>query len=476
MIEPDEKIVEEIVADYEQVSGSRGIWESHWQDIAERVFPAQKDLFFNGGINNQNKGARKNQFMYDSTAAVGLSRFTAILTSLLTPDNAVWHRVRASDRSLMRDHDVAVWFDNVNQILWDRRRAPTANFAGQNIQVYQSLGAFGTGSLLIEDDLANYGWRYRALPIAQTYFRENAQGQIDTMIRGFEVTARQFLQKWPNAPDEVKVAAEQTKGGRDRTWLIIHCVKPQSDYDPNRLDIRGKKWSSHYVCRQTKTLLEVGGYRAFPVAVGRYEQAPGEVYGRSPAMMVLPSIKTLNEMKKTMLKQGHRVVDPVLLAHDDGIMDAFSLRPGALNFGAVNADGRPLVQSLQTGSLAAGQEMMDAEAKVINDAFLVNLFQILIETPRMTATEVLERTREKGILLAPTIGRQQSEYLGPLIERELDIAASMGILPPMPPLLQEAQGDYRIEYENPISRHARAEEAVGLNTTMQQTLEIVNAT
>ena len=40
--------------------------------------------------------------------------------------------------------------------------------------------------------------------------------------------------------------------------------------------------------------------------------------------------------------------------------------------------------------------------------------------PQMTATEVIERTNEKGILLAPTIGRQQSEYLGPMIERELD--------------------------------------------------------
>lgn len=43
---------------------------------------------------------------------------------------------------------------------------------------------------------------------------------------------------------------------------------------------------------------------------------------------------------------------------------------------------------------------------------LVTLFQILTETPQMTAAEVVERTNEKGILLAPTVGRQQSEYLG----------------------------------------------------------------
>ena len=47
---------------------------------------------------------------------------------------------------------------------------------------------------------------------------------------------------------------------------------------------------------------------------------------------------------------------------------------------------------------------MDEERSLINDAFLVSLFQILTETPNMSATEVIERTNEKGILLAPTVG------------------------------------------------------------------------
>jgi hypothetical protein len=138
-------------------------------------------------------------------------------------------------------------------------------------------------------------------------------------------------------------------------------------------------------------------------------------------MLVLPSLKVLNEEKKTVLKQGHRVVDPVLLAHDDGVLDNFSMRGGALNYGGVTAEGRPLVHTLPTGNIAIGKELMDDERMVINDAFLVTLFQILTETPEMTATEVIERTREKGALLSPTMGRQQSEYIGPMIEREVDL-------------------------------------------------------
>src|ERR1700692_2198488 len=104
---------------------------------------------------------------------------------------------------------------------------------------------------------------------------------------------------------------------------------------------------------------------------------------------------------------------------------------------------------------------MDMERALVNDAFLVTLFQILTESPQMTATEVIERTQEKGILLAPTVGRQQSERLGPQIHRELDVLASQGLLLPMPPALREAKGAYSIVYTSPLSRAMREQEAAG---------------
>ena len=192
-------------------------------------------------------------------------------------------------------------------------------------------------------------------------------------------------------------------------------------------------------------------------------------------MMVLPSLKTLNAQKATFLKQGHRAADPVLLTGDDGIVD-FSLRPGALNKGGMTADGKPMVSVLPHGDIQITKEMMADEKGIINDAFLVTLFQILTETPQMTATEVIERTNEKGILLAPTIGRQQSEYLGPLIDRELDLCSQMRLLPPMPPQLKEARGGYNACYTSPISRAMRAQEAAGFMRVVENLKEIVAVT
>jgi hypothetical protein len=192
-------------------------------------------------------------------------------------------------------------------------------------------------------------------------------------------------------------------------------------------------------------------------------------------MMVLPALKTLNAQKTVFLKQGHLAGDPVLLLADDGLMN-MEKRPGGMVAGGTNADGKPLVNVLPTGEIQITKEMMAEEKSLINDAFLVTLFQILTETPQMTATEVIERTNEKGILLAPTVGRQQSEYLGPLIDRELDLLVQQRLLPPMPPRLQEARGEYQVVYTSPISRAMKAQEAAGFIRTVETVKELVNIT
>jgi hypothetical protein len=469
-----ESIAEEIVEYFSKIESDRGTWESHWTEIAERVLPAHSPLFQDRG--RRSPGEKRTEHLFDSTAAVALKRFGAILDSLLTPRNQTWHRLVPSDPYLSKDRQTRLWFEEVNRLLFKHRYAPMANFSSQNQQNYLSLGAYGTGCVFTDQLVGAPGLRYRNIHLGEIYFCENHQGLVDRAYRNFDLTARQLMKHptWKDKlPDSVKGKAE---ANGEQCFEVIHCVMERQDLDPARKDYRGKKYASYYVLRDGMVLLEEGGYDSFPYAISRYEQLSGEVYGRSPAMDVLPAIKTLNEQKKTMLKQGHRAVDPVLLAHDDGVIDGFSLKPGALNLGAVSAEGRALVQALPVGNISVGKEMMDDERSIINDSFLVSIFQILVENPQMTATEVMERTREKGILLAPTIGRQQSEYLGPLIDRELDVLAIQGILPPMPQALLQAKGEYRTEYDSPISRAQRAEEASGIMRTVEQALQVVNVT
>lgn len=477
-IQDDGEIAEKIVKEWGLLFGQRGNWESHWQEIAERIWPAQSKLFQNR-LQNLTQGEKRNEYVFDSTGSIALSRFGSILDSLLTPQNAKWHSLRASDKNLNKNRDVRLWFESLNDLLFKTRYAPLANFTSQNQINYRMLGAYGSGCVFVDDLLSvkgrKDGIRYRTIHMSGIYFRENHQGIVDTALRYYRQTARQAVQEFGEdmVPESIK---EKAKSSPDTEFFFIHAVKPREDFDPLRPDIKGMPWGSYYVSVQEKMLVREGGFRVFPYCISRYEQSPGEVYGRSPAMDVLPALKTLNEEKKVLLKQGHRTVDPVLLAYDDGIIDGFSLKPGSINAGGVTAAGQPLIHPLPVGNVQISKELMDDERQVINDAFLVTLFQILTEQPQMTATEVMERTREKGILLAPTIGRQQSEYLGPMIDREIDILVSQGKIDPMPRALLEAKGEYTVEYESPMARASKAEEATGFLRTLETAMNIAGQT
>jgi hypothetical protein len=468
----NEELVQRLVREQNEAMGSRGVWESHWQEIAERIYPSMSWKF---NPNSQTtEGAKKTEHVYDSTAAMSLDRFGAIVDSLITPRNSLYHGLEATDPALNKIRAVREWFEEATRILFHFRYLPQANFASQNQMGYKSYGAFGNDALFIDPMWRAKGIRYRCMSLGEVYFFENHQGIIDKVVRIFQLTVRQAIQKWGDKlPESIRKVAETNP---ERKFQFSHCVEPREDFDPTRRDFKGMKFASYYYTTEQFTMLEEGGYHVFPYAISRYEQFPDEVYGRSIAMNLLPAIKTLNEEKKTVLKQGQRALDPILLVHDDGVIDGFSMKSGAMNAGAVTADGRPLVHTLPTGNIVVGKELMDDERNIIKDGFFVSIFQILTESPQMTATEVMEKAREKGILLSPTIGRVEAEKQGPQIERELDILMQQGLLPPMPPELLEAKGEYKVVYDSPLSRAQRSGEAAGIMRTLQATLEVVQIT
>lgn len=466
----DNAIAGSIIGRYGKAVSDRGTLDSHLEEIAKRILPNYSGTFTRD--NHRTPGEKKTEDMIDATGALALGRMASALESMLTPRNSRWHGLGPSDKHLQKDRSVREWFENLTDILFQYRYAPRANFASQKRADYLALSAFGTGSLYIDrpSDRRENGVRYKYIHLGSIHFFENHQGMIDTSMRKFCLTARQALQQFGEdmLPKQITDDAGSDTSSDKKYWFI-HCVKPRTEaegYDPGRKDVKGFEYADYYVSELEQKIVSEGGHNVFPFSISRYDVAPGEVYGRSPAMMALPSLKLLNEQKKVFLKQGHRTSDPVLLAFDDGIMDTFSLKPGAINSGGMNEQGRRLVDVLPTGNLAITREMMQEEREIINDFFLVSLFQILVDTPQMTATEVLERAREKGALLSPTMGRQQSESLGPQIEREIDILVTQKLVPPMPPALLEAKGDYIVEYTSPLSRAQKAEEPAGLFRTV----------
>ena len=458
-IVPDSRVLD-LFAKQQQMENDRSTWDSHFRQIAERILPRQ-DYFQRV---SSMEGEKRTEKIFDSTAPLALDRAASAIDSLITPSTQRYHSIEPEDERLSEDRDSKLFCEYLNRLLFRMRYRPSTNFAAQAHECYVSLMAFGTLGMFT-DDIAGIGTRYKSIALPELYISENHAGIVDYVHRKFQLSARAALQKFGGKlPETITKAVEKEPF---RKFDFLHCVKPNDDHKHAARDYRGMAWSSYYASFEGKIMLAEGGYRTMPYAVSRHVTAPREVYGRSPAMMVLPDIKMINEMEKTIIRAAHKIVDPPLLLYGDGILSSFSTRPNALNYGGVDERGGQLVHPLKTGAnLPVAFEFGEQKRKVINDAFYVTLFQILVQNPQMTATEALIRAQEKGQLLAPTVGRQNTEFLGPVIVREVDIYSMAGIIPPMPLAMRRSGGGVRAVYTSPLSQLARAEDGVAIMRTL----------
>lgn len=457
---------DECIREHEQLASRRGIWENHWREVAERVRPNQ-NLFQR---RERPGGDKRQEKVFDSTAPLALPKFAAAVISMALPANQRYQRLAASDPTLDDDDETRRYLDKFTDLIFRLRYAPMANFMSQSGEVILDVGAFGTG-ILFTDDVLGIGIRYKAFPLAESYIAEDAHGRIDTLHRKFKLSAHAAASMFglDKLPERIRMAYDKDKA---QEFDFLHCVKPNPDRKNGRKDWHGMKFYSCYVVLEDRSLIDEGGFREFPFAVPRYETSPRECYGRSPAMNVLPSIKTLNEMKKTVIRAGQRVVDPPIMLTDEGSLQAFNVRPNALNYGYIGQDGRPMAVPFNSGGrVDIGLDLMNAEREAINDAFFVTLFRILVEEPQITATEAMLRAQEKGQLLGPTMGRMQSDLLGSVTQREIDIIVHSGIaehvLGPMPKSLVQSGGEIKIEYQSPLNLAQRAGAGMAIMNTIQ---------
>lgn len=450
--------IDQIMERHNGMQSRRSTFESMWERVAELVLPRSDDF-----RQRHAEGDQRNRNQYDAFPMLGLDRWSAAIESGLMPRQAYWHRLRTGEDDLDEMDEVKVYLEAMNEMLWRARYSPKGNFVGQSHECRVALGAFGTMGLLVEPREGG-GTKYRAIHLNQLFIAENNEGMVDTVHREFEMTARQAVQTFrEKTPD--KVLSKYNDGKPDAKFTFIHCVMPREDYEPGRMDEQGLPFAGSYIMPEGKVLIDEVGYHEQPYIVSRYSVSSREVYGRSPAIQLLPDISMLNEMRRTTIEAANMAVDPPTLLHDD--ISEFDLIPGARNYGAMDDNGRPMATVWNNQSrVDIGLEMIKDTRNQIDDGFMGIYFRVLLENPNMTATQAMLLAQQQGQMTSPVIGRLQSEWLGPMIRRESGILYRQGKHPKMPQALMEylAESDdgLQIEYESPLTRAAKAEEAVGI--------------
>lgn len=460
--------VRELALRYEALLDLRRPWDAAWRDLAEHFLPTR----FHDPL-REPEGERRprllNGKLVDSTGILAMRTLAAGLQGGMTSPARPWFRLALEDEELAQGHGVRAWLDEVARRM--RTVFHRSNFYNAMYSVYAELGTFGTAFMMELGDF-EHGFRFMPFTAGSYVLDVNERGRVDAVFRHFQMSARHLARMFgvTNLPERLRAEAERPAGRETARHGVIHAVVPRDEV-PHGASANGrdKTFASLYWLAGSGApwLLHEGGFEEFPGFGTRWEVSGGEVYGKSPAMDVLPDCRMLQQMGKTTLKAIHKAVDPPLSVAASLKSVGIDLTPGSANY-VENAPGQapqaatPILQirpDIQAARLAMQDVQRQIQSGLYND-----LFRMLLNTGRspVTAREIAAREEEKLVLIGPVLERLHDELFIPLIDRTFKLLQRLDMLPPPPPEL--AGQDLQVEF---VSLLAQAQKLVSTSAVDQ---------
>jgi hypothetical protein len=429
---------ETVLARYQRAKERRTIWEGLWQDCYDYALPTRDTA-----VRSTSAGTRRWDRIFDGTAPDAVDQLAASLMAQLTPPWTRWMGFIAGPDIVEEDRArVASELERANTVM--QSHFDRSNFAVEMHQCYLDLVTAGTSCLLFEEMPAgeSSAFRFTAVPLVQVVLEEGPYGKLDITFRRHELTVQQLLARFPAARASQRLRLPERADGAELRIPVVEAVIPDGNaYSYIAVVEDGQEIANDSV-------LAEGRFAASPFINFRWLKAPGEIYGRSPVMKALPDIKTANKVVELVLKNASIAVTGIWQADDDGVINPATIKlvPGTIIPKAVGSAG---LKPLETpGRFDVSELVLDQLRGRIRKALFVDQLG-QVNGPRMTATEVLERSAEMARILGATYGRLQSELLSPLASRARAILARRGEIPDMPL-------DHRLvalEYKSPQARY-----------------------
>lgn len=446
------------------LSIDRYSWWVHWREIADYIIPRRYKWLITP--NQASRGSPINQRIIDNTGTIALRVLSAGMMSGMTNPTTQWFRLTLDDTDLAENYGVKFWLDEVARRM--RTVFAESNFYTSLGTLYEDLGGFGTGVMIMYEDFEDVVRCYNSC--AGEYYLANSDRQaIDTMYRMFVLTTTQVSQRFglENCSATVQQAMKQKGAGMAREVMVAHGVEPNDEMTEHLPGLRGKPYREAYWewGSQRRTLLRVRGFHENPVIAARWSIFANDAYGRGPGMDALGDIKMLQVQQKRKAQGIDKMVNPPMIADVQLKNEPASLLPGGVTYLQMSGSTQPGFRPVYEVKPDLGNLVLDMQEvqKRIKTTFFEDLFLMWAQMegvqPR-NELEVIERKGEKLIQLGPVLERFENECLDPAIDRTFNIMLRAGLLPPIPKELRSQH--IKTEYVSMLAQAQKASMTTGL--------------
>lgn len=480
-------LAKDIIKRAEDLKTQRYDYEVEWRENATLVLPTNPDILLNSswhgtGMRILTPNTRDAHKIYDSTAVWAARRLASGIESLQMPSSEKWHGLKVdsffSPPATLEDKK---FFERLVDYQFQARYHAKSNFSIANQHAIRQSIVFGTGAFLTLDnrgkDRDQRPFRYVGKLLGRCYFDVDGMDNHDTFYERCFLTARQIVGMHEgNCSKDIRDAAADNDR-KDNLYELIHAIQPRQERGSSNAPdhVRNSEFASYVVETESEYVIEDSGYFEYPATVYTWDRVPGQPYGQGPISENKPDIKSLNIMSKTSLAAGQQLIRPPMGTPHGGMFNRLNLNTGAINPGTVNEQGQVLARPLVDGiNPAFAENMMEQKRASIRQGLFVDLFQILVNAPNLTATEALIRADEKGQLLGP-IGTNLQRGLAQLVDREIGILIRRDAFAPGAPfeLPESINGkEFTPTFSGPLERARRSQEVLGISRTLEGLIPI----
>ena len=475
----DESRVKELLSRRQALRNRRGLWDSHWDDLARVQLPRRL-----GFVTQTSEGDRRTEDIFDGTPMQAARGLANAVGGFLRPDGEQWHLIRTVEDADGATDEAKDWLADTDERMRAAFDNPKARMRQAKGEADADLVVLGTAAVFTGQTDTSLLFQTLHLKDALPVFDE--VGNPEGMFRDRRLTVRQAVARFTleKLSETVKQLHENNK--LDEYVSFVHVVVPRAEGRIDALLARNLPWADLWIEIEEQKLVSSGGFHEFPFSVPRWDTSSGEEYGRSPGMIALPDSNTAQAMGSTLLIAGQRAADPPLAVPDDSTFDAPNTFPGGLAYydlESARAVGRIPIAPLDSGgNIPLTREMQNDTREQIRNAFFRDILRLPVPGPQMTATEINARKEEFIREIGPVFGRLETDYTAPDVERPFQIMLRAGALAPIPEVLQGRS--VRFEYQSPIKRirqqieaaaaRAWAEEIVVLSQAKPEALDLIN--
>ncbi len=450
----------------------RNQYIERWKAIRDYELPFLGE--FDDTDDETDKGRRRDLAISNGVAWLANQAFAAGIMSGLTPPSRQWFKFCfSSDQGSIEAERLLEERQAIVEAVLHR-----SNFYNTIHACYTEL-PFGQAPIGVFMS-PETGVRFQSYTIGSYYLDTSAGNRVNTFARKIKMNADQIAQQFGenNLPRNVRDAFEQPARRYDQNfdvwWLVMPNHNKNKGPTKDNMPYQSLYWVEGQDAHDHDGFIYTGGCEECPVLVARYQVTGNDSYGKGPGWYAEGDAKSLQIMKKDFLTAVEMTVKPPLAANPNTYQSGVNCYPGGVtvvNDTIGNVGVGPLFQ-VQNNLQWMVQEIQRLE-DTIKRTYSADLFLMLesIDTPQMTAREVMERQQEKLQQLGPVVERLQDEFLTPIIERVYNILERNNIFPPLPDEIAEelAEADVKIEYISPL---AQAQKMSGL-VNIEQALAFV---